>query len=221
MLVQIIKLQQQNLKEMSKLCLYGASGHGKVINDIILSTKNEVQSFFDDNIVHQQFLGIPVLSSDAIKTFENNEFIISIGNNSIRKKISKKLTVQFAKAIHEKAIVSKDVEIGKGTVVMAGAIINANVRVGEHCIINTNAVVEHDCFLEDFVHISPSVTITGNVTISEGVHIGAAATIIPNVKIGKWATVGAGAVVLKDVPDYAIVVGNPARIIKYKKKENE
>ena len=106
MLVQIIKLQQQNLKEMSKLCLYGASGHGKVIKDIVLSTKNEVQCFFDDNIVHKQFLGIPVLSSDAIKTFENNEFIISIGDNSIRKIISKKLTVQFAKAIHKKAIVS-------------------------------------------------------------------------------------------------------------------
>tara|TARA_R110001606_G_scaffold152476_1_gene293193 strand:- start:4390 stop:5010 length:621 start_codon:yes stop_codon:yes gene_type:complete len=206
---------------MSKLCLYGASGHGKVIKDIVLSTNNEVQFFFDDNIVHQQFLGIPVFSSDAIKTFENNEFIISIGNNSIRKKISKKLTVQFAKAIHHSAIVSKNVKIGKGTVVMAGAIINSGVSIGEHCIINSNAVVEHDCFVEDFVHISPSATITGNVTINEGVHIGAAATIIPNIKIGKWATVGAGSVVLKDVPAYAIFVGNPARIINYKEKENE
>ncbi|AOW17233.1 acetyltransferase [Polaribacter vadi] len=206
---------------MSKLCLYGASGHGKVIKDIVLSTNKEVQCFFDDYCINKQFLGLSVFSSDEIKTFEKNEFIISIGDNSIRKIISKKLTVQFAKVIHKKAIVSKDVEIGKGTVVMAGAIINANVKIGKHCIINTNAVVEHDCFLEDFVHISPSATITGNVTINEGAHIGAAATIIPNIKIGKWATVGAGAVVLKDVPEFAIVVGNPARIIKYKEKENE
>ena len=50
--------------------------------------------------------------------------------------------------------------------------------------------------------------------MGEGTHIGAGATIIPNLKIGKWATIGAGAVVIKDVPDYAVVVGNPGRIIK-------
>tara|TARA_R110002072_G_scaffold302114_2_gene484051 strand:+ start:893 stop:1513 length:621 start_codon:yes stop_codon:yes gene_type:complete len=206
---------------MHKVCLFGASGHGSVIKDIVLSTNKEVECFFDDNILYKQFLGIPVFYSDKVQTFNKNAFIVSIGNNLIRKKISKKLIVQFAKAIHKKATVSKEVKIGKGTVVMAGAIINANVQIGEHCIINTNAVVEHDCFLEDFVHISPSATITGNVSIEEGVHIGAAATIIPNIKIGKWATIGAGAVVLKDVPEYAVVVGNPARIINYKEKENE
>ena len=102
---------------------------------------------------------------------------------------------------------------------MAGAVINASVKIGKHCIINTNAVVEHDCILEDYVHVSPSATISGHVKIEEGTHIGASAVVIPSIEIGRWVTVGAGAVVIKNIPDYAIVAGNPAKIIKYKEKE--
>jgi len=57
------------------------------------------------------------------------------------------------------------------------------------------------------------------VFIGEGTHVGIGASIIQGIKIGKWATIGAGAVVIRDVPDYAVVVGSPARIIKYKKNE--
>jgi len=51
--------------------------------------------------------------------------------------------------------------------------------------------------------------------VGEGTHIGIGATVIQGIKIGKWATIGAGAVVIRDVPDYAVVVGNPARIIRH------
>ncbi len=72
--------------------------------------------------------------------------------------------------------------------------------------------------LEDFVHISPNVAIAGGVKIGEGTHIGIGACIIPGITIGKWVTVGAGAIIIKDVPDFAVVVGNPAKIIKYSDK---
>ena len=216
-----MKQQHLNLKEMNKICLFGASGHGKVIKDIVLSTNNNVEAFFDDNRTNNQLLEIPVFSSDEIKKYEENKFIISIGDNAIRKVISNKLKVNFTKAIHKTAIVSDSVIIEEGTVVMAGAIVNADTKIGKHCIINTNAVIEHDCEIKDFVHISPSATVTGNVTIGEGTHIGAGATIIPGIKIGKWVIVGAGSVIINNIPDDAIVAGNPGRIIKYKEKENE
>jgi len=57
--------------------------------------------------------------------------------------------------------------------------------------------------------------LAGNVEVGEGTHVGIGASVIQGVKIGKWATIGAGAVVIKDVPDFAVVVGSPARIIKY------
>ena len=55
--------------------------------------------------------------------------------------------------------------------------------------------------------------------VGEGTHIGAAAVVIQQVKIGRWSTIGAGAVVLRDVPDYATVVGNPGRVIKIKEPQ--
>jgi sugar O-acyltransferase (sialic acid O-acetyltransferase NeuD family) len=201
---------------MYKICLFGASGHGKVIKDIIESSKGKVEAFFDDSPNTNILLEIPVFTSDKIKNFSNNKFVVSIGDNLIRQKVSKKLAVEYISVVHSFATVSDSVRIKEGTVVMAGTIINASTKIGKHCILNTNSVVEHDCKIEDFVHISPSATVNGNVGVGEGTHVGAGAVIIPNITIGKWVTIGAGAVVINDIPDYAIVVGNPAKIIKYK-----
>ena len=77
--------------------------------------------------------------------------------------------------------------------------------------------MEHDCIVSDFVHIAPKATLCGNVRIGEGTHVGAGSTIIQGIKVGKWATIGAGAVVINDVPDYAIVVGVPGKIVKFDK----
>ena len=51
--------------------------------------------------------------------------------------------------------------------------------------------------------------------IGEGALIGAGSVILPGIKIGKWVTVGAGSVVTKDIPDHTIVIGSPAKILKY------
>jgi acetyltransferase EpsM len=203
---------------MNKICLFGASGHGKVIKEIIERFKGKVVAFFDDTPSTNNLLKVPVFTADKIKNFHNNKFVISIGDNLIRQKVSKKLEVEFTSVIHNFATISNTVLIKEGTVVMAGVVINAETKIGKHCIINTAAVIEHDCVIADFVHISPNATITGNVTIGEGSHIGAGAIVIPNLKIGKWVTVGAGAVIISDVPDFSVVVGNPGKIIKYNKK---
>lgn len=85
---------------------------------------------------------------------------------------------------------------------------------------NTNASIDHDCHINDFVHISPNATVSGGVTVDEGTHIGAGATIIPSIKIGKWAKIGAGSIIIRDVPNYATVVGNPGRVINGGKRNN-
>ncbi|MGA9589642.1 MAG: acetyltransferase [Salegentibacter sp.] len=202
--------------------IYGASGHGKVILDIIRSVSSEEIDFvIDDNPEIEEFAGKSVfhkLTSEVL----NCETVFAIGKNRIRKKLSQDFKGPVASAIvHSSAVLSDSAKLGKGTVVMANAAINAAVAAGEHCIINTAAVVEHDVVLGDFVHISPGAVITGNVHIGEGTHIGAGAVIIPGIKIGKWVSVGAGAVIIRDIPDFAIVVGNPGKLIKYKSDENE
>ena len=200
---------------MNKICLFGASGHGKVVKDVVLSTGAHVEAFLDDAPKSEFLHETPICSSAKLEEYKNNSFLISIGNNTIRKKISENISVSYTKIIHKTAVVSETVTIDEGTVVMAGTSINADSKIGKHAIINTGAVVEHDCIIEDFAHISPNATVTGNVHIGEGTHVGAGAIIIPNIKIGKWATIGAGTVIIKDVPDYAVVVGNPGKIKKY------
>ena len=74
---------------------------------------------------------------------------------------------------------------------------------------------EHYYIINNFVHISSNVAIGGNVIINEGAHIGIGASVIQGIEIGKWVTVGAGTVVIEDIPDYAIVLGCPGKIIKY------
>lgn len=195
--------------------LYGASGHGKVIAEIAEDNNVVVEAFIDENIFKDTIFNYPIIHDLPSKEIE---VIISIGNNRIRKEIvSMNQYFSYKKLIHPKTSISKRSSIDEGSVVMAGVSINTDVIVGKHCIINTNASIDHECIIGDYVHISPNVALAGKVEINEGSHIGIGATIIQGIKIGKWTTIGAGSVVIKDVPDNAVVVGNPARIIKYNK----
>lgn len=196
--------------------LYGASGHAKVIMDIIASQSLQVENILDDNPDVRSLAGQEVFH-EVTEDFCEGETIISIGNNEIRKKISDSFPGRIHPAItHSSAIISPSAKLMGGTVVMANASINSSACIGEHCIINTGATVEHDCKLENFVHISPNAALAGDVEVGEGSHIGIGAVVIPGIKIGKWVTVGAGAVVISNIPDGVVVVGNPAQIIKQK-----
>ncbi|MBL3655376.1 acetyltransferase [Fulvivirga sediminis] len=195
--------------------LFGASGHAKVITEIIQLNGGSVSGFYDDDPLKKSLMGIPVLGNTEAYKPGNEKSLISIGNNRIRKKVTEQIEAKYGQVIHPKAVVSETVEIEEGTVVMAGAVINPFTKIGRHVIINTAASVDHDCQVSDFVHIAPKSTLCGGISIGEGTLVGSGSVIIPNTKIGKWATIGAGSVVVKDVPDYAVVVGNPARIIKF------
>lgn len=190
--------------------LYGASGHAKVIKDIVEATDRHIYGVVDDNRNLNEFETLPVMHSATGKS----PFIISIGNNSIRKRIAESLRSEYSMAVHPKAVVAESARINAGTVVMAGAIINPDAIIGRHCIINTGVSVDHECVLEDYVHLSPHATLCGNVKVGEGSWIGAGAVVIQGIRIGRWSIVGAGAVVTHDVPDYTEVVGVPAKPVK-------
>lgn len=209
-------MQQQSNRSMeTKLILYGASGHCKVVIDILQNNNTRINSIVDENPKVKHILGKKVKHVSQFEFNSLTKLILTIGNNKARKKLADQLIVDYATAIHSKSIVSSHAKIEQGTVVMAGAIINPQVSIGEHCIINTAAIIEHDCKIENFVHISPSVSLAGGVHVGEGTHIGIGATVIQKIQIGKWVTIGAGAIIISDIPDYAVVVGNPGKIIKY------
>lgn len=196
--------------------IYGASGHGKVIIDIANSQNIKINYILDDNPEVRILSGYEVTHEITEDVLKGNS-ILAVGENRIRKNLAEKFKGCFSDALcHSSSIVSSSAKLGKGTVVMANASINGDAVMGEHCIINTGAVVEHDCHLGDFVHVSPNAALAGDVSVGEGSQIGIGAVVIPGIRIGKWVTVGAGTVVIENIPDNAVVVGNPGKIIKYK-----
>lgn len=196
---------------MATINLFGASGHAKVIKDIIETQGDDVGCLYDDNPHCNEIHGKTVYKASDIEV--RGPLIISIGSNRVRKLISERYPLVHAIAIHPKAIISSTAQIGDGTVVMQGAIIQSDAIIGRHCIINTGASVDHECVIGNYVHISPHATLCGNVHVGEGSWIGAGTIVIPGIKIGKWCTIGAGSVVVNDIPDNIIVVGNPCKKI--------
>lgn len=200
-----------------QVVIIGASGHGKVIADIILKSGDSVVGFLDDNpTLGDTFIGFPVLGKVIIaEQFKKYKFVIAIGNADVREQIASKLNVEWYTAIHPTAVISHvEVEIEEGTVIMANAVINSGSKVGKHCIINTGAIVEHDNVVGEFSHISVGTKLAGNVTVGRKAWVGIGSQVIQGKKIGEEVMIGAGATVISDIPSSSTAVGCPAKIIK-------
>jgi sugar O-acyltransferase (sialic acid O-acetyltransferase NeuD family) len=210
-------------KGEKSLFVFGASGHAKVVIDIIEKSETHKLEFLaDDNpsLKDSVFFGYRVIG-DRLSLLEKNgtlaasEYIVAIGNNSTRSEISdwlQKNGMQLcASFIHPSAQIGRGVKIGNGSVVMAGAVINSDASIGCNVIVNTGVTIDHDCVIGDSAHIAPGATLCGNVGIGNLAFVGAGAVIIPNLRIGKNVTIGAGSCVLADVAEDETVVGSPAR----------
>ncbi len=196
--------------------IYGASGHSKVIIEMLEKQGECIDGLYDDDSGKTMLFEYKISHDNSIFTSGSVYWIIGIGHNGIRKKIAETHLLNYQTVIDKSANISQRASIGKGSVIMPGTTINASSILGKHSIVNTNASVDHDCFLGDYVHVSPNATLCGGVTVGEGTHIGAGAVIIPGIKIGKWAKIGAGSILIKNIPDNVTVVGNPGRINYYK-----
>ena len=194
---------------MKKIVIFGAGGHAHVIADIIKAEGNQLVAFLDDNLNQVDCAG---LISDY-KKYNGCEFVIGIGDNEIRKKLSK-LDLKWHTAIHPSAIISDSAIIGNGTVVMPNAVINARSIIGKHCIVNTGAIIEHDNKIGNYSHISVGAKLGGTVSIGDKTLIGIGVTIKNNTSICSNVIVGAGSVTIKNIERDGTYVGVPSKRIK-------
>jgi len=205
---------------MKELILYGAGGHCYAVVELIRSLQHfQPKAIVDPNPKEKSILDILVYTSEKDMNL-NAPACIAIGDNSIRKKLAERLHQDFPSFVHDSVVRYPSVTIGTGTVVFPNVVLDAAVRVGDFCIINNSAVVSHNGAIGDHAHASIKASLAGGVTIGEGTLVGAGSIINPELTIGKWAIIGSGAVVTKNVPDFAVVYGNPARIIRHTKNES-
>lgn len=205
------------MQDRKKLLIIGAGGHGKVVANIAkcLGIYSEIV-FLDDNEERQSVQGYPCKGtiSDLETEGKESEVFVAIGNAAIREKIFSFVNEKGFKIptlLHPDAVIGEGVQIGCGTVVMAGVVINADARIGKGAIVNTSSSIDHDCVVEDFTHIAVGAHIAGNVKIGKGCWIGAGAVLNNNLSLTSGVTIGAGAVVIRDIIEAGTYVGVPAR----------
>jgi acetyltransferase EpsM len=212
-----------------KVVIWGASGHAKVIADIIrLNDEYEIAGFLDDfatDKYNTDFCGSTILGGrEQLKLLCKNgidKIVMGFGECAPRLDLAlEAISFGFSliNSIHPLSVVAKDVKMGSGVVVVAGAIINPGTTIGDNVIINTNASVDHDCIIGNGVHICPGVSLAGRVSVGQGTWIGIGSCVKDKINIGEFSMIGAGSVVVKDIPSGVVAYGAPARVIRENSK---
>lgn len=204
---------------MKKVVIIGASGHAKVIADIIAACGDELIGYVDDKdskcfscqVILGKIADVSSLASGKIS------FIIGIGANKTRQRIACDYpTLSWYTACHPSAVISPNAKIGVGTVVMPNVVINTGTNIGCHCIVNTASTIDHDNVIGDFVHLSPGCHLSGSVHIGACSWLGTGCLVSNNVEICAGCTFGVGTVVVKSIATVGTYVGVPARSIELK-----
>ncbi|MBC1565987.1 NeuD/PglB/VioB family sugar acetyltransferase [Listeria booriae] len=207
---------------VESLIIIGDGGHSKMVQNIVRESGTyQLTEVWDDKysepvardgVVYSsldgQLQGLTQMDADAT-------FFVAIGDNDIRKKIARTLALagkKFAVIIHPTAFVEATVEIGEGSLVMAGSIVQANTVLGKHVIVNSGATVEHDISVGNFVHFAPGSVVTGGCTVADNVLVGAGSVVVPNISIGANVVVGAGSTLTRNIE---------SNTVEYSRKKTE
>ena len=210
---------------MRDLYIIGAGGFGREVAWLV-ERINEVnptwnlKGFIDDNELlwgtkegeYEVFGGC-----EYLKSLGKVYAVCAVGASRVRKIIIDKFNgsqVRFATVIDPSVLMSKQVEIGEGTIICAGTICTVDIKIGKHVIINLDCTLGHDDVIEDYVTIYPSVNVSGMVHVGECSELGTGMQIIQGKNIAENTIIGAGAVVIKDCLESGTYVGSPAKRIK-------
>jgi sugar O-acyltransferase (sialic acid O-acetyltransferase NeuD family) len=210
----------------------GASGHAKVVIDIIEQQgRHTIAGLIDTfkapgtTLMGYRVIGPEDCLPGMLAAGEISGGIIAIGHNWVRWQVAKRIRERapgfpFVNAIHPSARIAREVALGQGVAIMAGVSINPGTQIGDFCFLNTNSSVDHDNTLGEFSCLQPNAATGGNVGIGAFSAISMGANVIHGVTIGSHTVVGAGATVLSDIPDSVVAYGTPCRVIRRREPQD-
>ncbi len=214
-------------KTVKKVILWGGRSKARIIIEMlneIYGSSVEVIAIFDRTLSKLPFksdIRLYSLNSDLNDICkQSTHFIICMGGEHgyARYMIAKKfeeLGLKPLSLVSKYSILDHLESVGSGLQVMPGAVVHKLSIIGDQCILNTNSTIDHECVIGNGVHIMGSASLAGCVKIGHYSTVGTNATILPNINIGNNVYIGAGAVVTNDIKNNEIVIGVPAKFLRY------
>lgn len=213
-----------------KLLIIGGHGSGEIAMSIFedanqVSGEWDIAGYLSDIKEPGQYLGKHKVIG-ATNEIENyvrkgyyihNALFFNAKDKENRVEKFRKLKIPLeanATAIHPSAYIMPGTKIGYGVVICPYAATSFGPEIGNFVHIYTQGFIGHDSIIKDFSTIAAHSVISARILVDEGAHIGLNSCIREDLSIGKYSIVGMGAVVIKDVDDFSIVAGNPAKEIK-------
>ena len=216
---------------MKRIVVFGGVGTGMTIASIVEHDPNAVMlGFLNDSLdkgaVIGEFKKFPVIgkTSDVEGLLEEPDVYFAFGYTAMRKGKERLAAIdslqipreRLYSAIHPRAIIPEGFcKLGAGVVLYPNAQVGVDAVMADNSMCFANSYLGHNSYLDRFAHLTAGSTVGAHVKIGKFAHIGLNALVKEHVTIGDYSLVGAGAVVIEDVPPNCIVVGNPARILRY------
>lgn len=207
-----------------QLVVLGSGAAARMVGGMLKADDTiELVGFTDANSArHGQMLcGLPILGSDdllpGLRRRGVSHAVIAAGEPRLRQRLAAMLhefDFELANAIHPHAFLAPEVHLGSGIIVLPGAVLMDNPSIGDNVFIGQAATIGHDAVVGRDCLVGGRSAIGAGVSVGEATLIGWASIIGPRHRVGTGAVIASGANVMSDMPDHAVVAGNPARVVQ-------
>ena len=214
------------VKPTTQFVILGAGGDALVVAEAVRQAAEAGQpvslaGYLDDTLAGTEMDGLPVFGTldewatldTAIRFIPAIQKVRDMPRRATRLEELSIPLARWAQIIHPRAVVARNVRIGAGVYIAACATVQPGCIIGDFATLRGGAALGHDATVENHGYVGPNATLCGKTIVCEGAHLGPNAVVLDSKQVGRFSVVGIGSAVTKDVAEFTVVMGNPARRI--------
>jgi acetyltransferase EpsM len=208
-----------------RLVILGGPGDGLVIAEAAMRASAAgapytLFGFLNDAIAKgEQIYGLPVLGRFEDWRQCSDDVVFCPAAQKVRDMPRRARRIEelgippsrWATVQHPISVVARDVSLGVGCFVASFVTVQPGGRIGDFASLRSGASVGHHATIDEHAYVGPNATMCGRTHLMRGAHLGPNAVILDHMTVGRYAVIGIGATVTKNVRDFAVMMGNPAR----------